>query len=132
VLHDRLPDAGPLGGVEAALASAAHPLLLVLAVDLPEIQAGLLRRLARQGAPGAGAVPRVNGALEPLAAFYPRAALPLARQLLNLKKSAMRGFVEHCRAAGLVEEVDMTAAARQFLNWNSPADRTAVSPDARS
>lgn len=131
VLHDRLPDAGPLGGVEAALTRAAHPLLLVLAVDLPEIQAALLGELAGHCTSGTGVIPRVQGALEPLAAFYPRAARPLARRLLRRKQFAVCGLAERCCAAGRMREVEMTAAAGQFLNWNSPADRAAVLPDAR-
>ena len=46
VLKDQFPDAGPLAGIEAALAVATNPLLLVLAVDLPEMRPDFLCRLA--------------------------------------------------------------------------------------
>jgi molybdopterin-guanine dinucleotide biosynthesis protein A len=128
VLADRLENTGPLAGIEAALAHASHPHVLVLAVDLPAMQPELLDRLAGHCTPAAGAVPRVNGFWEPLAAFYPRAALPLARQLLNENKLAAHRLADDCHAAGLVTEVDLTAEARQFTNWNLPADWTPAAP----
>jgi molybdopterin-guanine dinucleotide biosynthesis protein A len=45
VLLDREPDLGPLGGIERALQAAASPLVLVLAVDLPYMTGGFLRKL---------------------------------------------------------------------------------------
>src|SRR5689334_16745960 len=39
VLHDRIPESGPLGGIERALDAASQPLLLVLAVDMAKMKA---------------------------------------------------------------------------------------------
>ena len=57
VLPDKLPDAGPLAGIERALDAAQAPLLLVLAVDLPEMSAELLRRLAADCSENLGSIP---------------------------------------------------------------------------
>ncbi len=82
LLNDRVLDAGPLGGIESALAAAPTPLVLILAVDMPHMNAELLRRLASHCSDRTGAIPRVEGNIEPLAAFYPKAAWQLVRQLL--------------------------------------------------
>jgi len=83
VLLDRFPDSGPLSGIQAALAIATTPRLLVLAVDMPLMKASVFRSLLEHCTESAGAVPRVNRAIEPLTAFYPKAAASLALELLN-------------------------------------------------
>src|SRR5262245_5933350 len=45
VLHDAMPDCGPLAGVAAGLERASQPLLAVLAVDLPAMSADWFRIL---------------------------------------------------------------------------------------
>ena len=151
VLTDRFPDAGPLAGVERALEATAAPLLLVLAVDLPDLTVPFLRRLAAGCVGEAGMVPRHADRVEPLVAFYPKAAWPVLVELLDehisrsppdLAKTAVSSlsvtrepgvrspsathFVELCAAAGLVNFLDVSAAdARCFAHWNSPADLAA-------
>jgi molybdenum cofactor guanylyltransferase len=136
VLHDRLVDAGPLGGIESALAASSSSLLLVLAVDMPKMQAVLLRELASRCSENAGAVPRVNGSIEPLAAFYPRSAVGLIAELFSaseksqirressstpVKSPRMTQFAEECVRRGLAEFVEITGSATQlFTNWNLP------------
>ena len=151
VLTDRFFDAGPLAGIERALEATTSPRLLVLAVDLPNLTVPFLRRLAIGCAGEAGVVSRYDGHIEPLVAFYPKAAWPVLVRLLDehlrrppaaVAGSGVRGlpvvgkreekgasvtrFAELCVAAGLVNFLDVSAAdARCFANWNSPADLAA-------
>jgi len=123
VLQDKFPAAGPLAGIERALDLISTPLLLVLAVDLPEINAELLRALAANCSENFGAIPRVKENLEPLAAFYPKSAQSLAETLLRAKKNVVADFAKECVQAGLARFVEMSASeANCFANWNSPAD----------
>lgn len=123
VLQDAFPDAGPLAGIAAGLQAATAPLMLVLAVDMPGMTSDALRRLATCCAEGAGVVPRVGQRLEPLAAFYPKAATPLALDLLQRQLRAVRTFAEHCKQAGLVAVHDVAEADwKCFANWNAPDD----------
>ncbi len=122
-LRDKFPGAGPLAGIERALAACASPLLLVLAVDLPEMNAKVLRKLFAHCAENRGASPSVNGSIEPLAAFYPRAARSVAGALLRAKENAATGFAQQCVQAGLAVFVNLPASkTRYFANWNSPTD----------
>jgi hypothetical protein len=82
VLTDRFPGAGPLAGIEAALDASTSPLLLVLAVDMPGMSADVLQQLIGQCAKTTGVIPLVDGIIEPLAAVYPKSALPLVADLL--------------------------------------------------
>ncbi|MDR3459878.1 MAG: molybdenum cofactor guanylyltransferase [Verrucomicrobiae bacterium] len=121
VLEDKFADAGPLAGIHSALEATISPLLLVLAVDLPGMTADFLRQLAVGCPDHTGMVPRLKGNLEPLAAVYPKAALPLAAFLLQQNSFAVKNFAERCEQASLVLIADLPdSAARYFVNCNSP------------
>jgi molybdopterin-guanine dinucleotide biosynthesis protein A len=106
----------PLTGVAHALRLAAGRAIMVVAVDLPLMDAATLRTIALADPDGAAAVvPRVHGRLQPLCALYtPAAAAGLER------------FDEHARATDVVvslgireiEPADPTA----FFNVNRPED----------
>ena len=123
VVHDEFPDAGPLGGIHAAFLAANHPLLLVLAVDLPVMDANWIKQLVSPANAGMGLIPCVSGLIEPLAAIYPRAAQKFAETLLREQKFAVRDFAVACVQAGLAGFEDFPDDfAHLFQNLNSPAD----------
>jgi molybdenum cofactor guanylyltransferase len=138
VLQDRLLEAGPLGGVARALEEVTTPLLLVLAVDMPRITAGLLQRLLLSCEECVGVVPRVGGNIEPLAAFYPKLSLNLINEMIPLSKLegtgdgslqtrkkliSASGFAKRCVERKLAKFVDVAESeANFFSNWNSPQD----------
>lgn len=124
VLHDQFADAGPLAGIERALATATSSLVLVLAVDLVAMSVELLRRLAAACSPNVGVIPRVQGSIEPLAAIYPKSALALARSQLAAGSLAVKDFAERAVEGGLCRYLELGAGESfNFANWNSPADR---------
>jgi molybdopterin-guanine dinucleotide biosynthesis protein A len=123
VLQDKFPDAGPLAGIERSLDATKLPLLLVLAVDLPNMSAEFLRRLAVDCTDNSGAVPRLNKNIEPLAAFYPKAVHPVVETLLRAGENSAARFAEQCVRAGLARFFEATLSEEEnFANWNSPAD----------
>jgi molybdopterin-guanine dinucleotide biosynthesis protein A len=126
VLLDNFSNAGPLAGIASALAIATTPLLLVLAVDLPRMTADFLCGLAAHATVTTGAIPRLGGRVEPLAAFYPTALKPeFSRAGSETGVPGAKDFAAQCVAAGRAKFVDFPAAAENlFANWNSPADLT--------
>ena len=123
VLEDKFQNAGPLAGIERALDAASTLLVLVLAVDLPDLTGDLIRTISSHCGEKTGAIPRINGKTEPLAAFYPKAARPLLIKLFHDKSNAAKNFAAGCVMAGLATFVDLPANnAGLFANWNSPAD----------
>jgi molybdopterin-guanine dinucleotide biosynthesis protein A len=69
----------------------------------------------------------VNGDIEPLVAFYPKAVLPLATLLLSQNSLAVKNFIQRCEQAGLVTVTDLPEpSASLFLNCNSPDELEAV------
>jgi molybdopterin-guanine dinucleotide biosynthesis protein A len=74
---------------------------------------------------GIGAVPKISGLVEPLAAFYPRVAAGLAEQQLQTGQNSVTAFAEACVRNGLAKFHELPpAVALEFANWNSPQDRT--------
>lgn len=121
VLLDLYPEAGPLAGVERGLATAAAPLLLVLAVDLPRMTVEFLQRLLQECRAETGVVPEMRGRLEPAAAVYPRRAQAFAEERLRAGRNGLQDFaaaVEH--AGGLRRHPVTSAEEGLFFNWNSP------------
>jgi molybdopterin-guanine dinucleotide biosynthesis protein A len=126
------------------------PLLLVLAVDLPEMSAELLRRLSAGAADSFGAIPKLADGIEPLAAFYPKTALPLLAKLCEvperqssdrpakpkpadseISSPSVKQFAELCVQSGLAGFVELgDTDTSYFANWNSPADLVSTTREA--
>ena len=122
-LHDRVANAGPLAGIESALAASSSQLLLVLAVDLPKMTAAPLQTLLVCCSGICGAVPRFQSQMEPLAAIYPRSALPIAKELLDSGSYAARDFATRCVEFNLATFIDLPQQdSVYFANWNTPSD----------
>lgn len=124
IIEDPVRDAGPMSGIVAALRRAKHGWLLVLAVDLPDVPVPLLANLIREAmAGGAGRVPAREDWLQPLAAVYPRACLPLAEECLAGPNRSVRRFFRHATRAGLVRDRPISAEEQAlFRNVNTPED----------
>lgn len=126
LLADRFPESGPLAGIERILAEARHDLVLVVAVDLPELSSDFLRTLVARAEVGIGVVPRRGGRFEPLVAVYPRAARAEAVARLTRRELALQPFVRAGLIAGWLHDYAVTAAEERFFtNWNGPEDFTA-------
>jgi len=122
-IRDTAADAGPLGGLAAALAIAPAPLVAVLAVDLPNIDAAWFRRLRRRCRPGVGAVVRGPKGYEPLAAIYPREAAALCMARLRAGRFSLQHLVAALVRQGCIETLHMRGGDRARLaNWNAQKD----------
>ena len=122
---DRLPSSGPLAGIEAALLSSDGLPVLVLAVDLPGLGAGHLRRLRDLASPHRGVVPAHGGILEPLAAFYPQDALEEASRRLDSGRLRVQELVQAGLDAGWMRSWEVSDAdLAAWVNWNRPGDWT--------
>lgn len=134
-VHDRLVDAGPLAGIDAAFAATRAPWLLVLAGDLPEVHPALLAALLDAATADVDAVvPRRGGHPEPLLALYHRRCAPVVRRRLAAGQGRVAGLAEDAalRPCWLDEAALRRAdpALRSFRGINTPADL--APPDAKS
>ena len=118
VVTDGVDGAGPVGGIIAALESSDKEINLVVACDIPDIPAALVRALLIEARRHDIAVPRYsNGSIEPLLAAYRTSTLPVFRAMLARAERQPRvafGAVDTCY-------VDMNPSWR-LTNLNTPAD----------
>ncbi len=126
-VHDRVADAGPLAGLDAAFAATDTTWLLVLAGDLPDVQPALLvALLAATAADVDAVVPRLAGHPEPLLAVYHRRCAAVVCALLDAGRRRVAGLAEHpaVRTRWLDEAALRQAdpELRSFAGINDPAD----------
>jgi len=132
VVTDTIRTAGPLAGVCACLRQAAAELVVVLAVDLPHMDAAYLKSLLCRCTPVRGVVPQLGDEFEPLAAVYPAMLRSLAADRLRQGRYAMQDFVHEAVRRELMEIVPVGAEdAAKFTNLNSPQDLSSFDGHSR-
>lgn len=125
-----LPDAVPGGALAAlytALIVAITPVVVVLAGDLPFVDAAMIRDVAAIGDHDA-VVPRTNRRWHPLCAGYHRRLALMLK--MRLHSGALR--VSDVLADVRVREVNLPAGEHRLLNVNTPDDHSEAERLARS
>lgn len=128
-IPDRHPGRGPLAGLEAALLHARHPLVVVVACDMPAISAALLARLHSLADGWDAVVPRTGRGYHPLCAVYRvTPCLPVVTSHLAAGDLAVRDLFPALRVREVTEaELAVTGDPRQLLtNVNTPAEHEAL------
>ena len=122
IVRDEYPDHGALGGIYTAIVASPHERMLVVACDMPFLNAAFLAHLA--GIDADLVIPRTSRGYEPLCAIYSRACAPSIRERLT------RGELEASRLPDGVRVAEVgpeTVAAYDpdgllFVNVNTPHD----------
>jgi molybdopterin-guanine dinucleotide biosynthesis protein A len=128
VIPDIYRDAGPLGGLHAALTDLGTGRCLVLATDMPFLSAPLIRFLWHHDPSGHVVVPVKAGKLEPLHAVYAGACLDSVEMILSAGRRKILDFYPHVKTV-FVEEAAWKAVepdAACFLNINTREDLAAA------
>ena len=99
--HPMVPDAypgkGPLGGIYSGLKAASNPYALVVACDMPFLNAPLLRYMTLLSPGHDVVVPRLEAGIEPLHAIYSKACLPAMETLLQQNHLRIISFYSQVR-----------------------------------
>jgi molybdopterin-guanine dinucleotide biosynthesis protein A len=125
IVSDVISDAGPLGGIHAALVHAHAPVTLVVACDMPFLSLEFLRHLAARVEGVDVAVPRTPDGYHPLCAAYAQTARPFVeRQLARgvLKVSALFSMDLRVAELGPDELAGFDPEGRMLSNVNTPHD----------
>ncbi|MCR4419864.1 MAG: molybdenum cofactor guanylyltransferase [Clostridia bacterium] len=125
VVTDRFLGRGPLAGIHAGLLAATWDRSLVLACDLPFLEAPLLRGLLEASCGFDVAVPVVRGYPEPLVGVYSRDCLPAVEEVLSLsERPKVTDFFSRVRVCYVpeAEVAKWTDVRKAFFNINTPAD----------
>ncbi len=121
VVADRIPDSGPLGGLDAALGAARDQLLIVVACDMPFVTAPFLAHLLAQTENADAVVPRTERGYHPLCAIYSRACQqPIARRLAERRLKMLELFEDLKVHVVEPDDVARFGGARLLANVNTP------------
>lgn len=123
-VEDLVPEGGPLAGIYTALSAARFHHCLVVACDMPFLNARLLRHMHRRAASWDVVVPHLDGHLEPLHAVYSRACLEPIATMLNQGRVCPLDLYPMVRTDYLeAQEIALfDPDYRSFINLNTPAD----------
>jgi len=128
VYADAIEGAGTLGGIYSALEVSPLDAVLVVACDLPFLDAGLLARLVELAQAGDAAWVRSDRGPEPTLACYRRTARQIIRRQIDsgrLKASDL-GAILSVVEMDLAEVTRFGPPARLLANVNTPEDYARV------
>ncbi len=112
-----------MAGVNACLSVLQSDLLVVLAVDLPQMTAHFLSTMLTRCSASCGLVARHGDFFEPLAAIYPKEMSSLAADFLEQGRHAMQDLVREAMNDGLLQAYALEEdEIPLFRNLNSQND----------
>jgi molybdopterin-guanine dinucleotide biosynthesis protein A len=123
IVADDVESAGPLAGLSACLKVMHTDLLMVLAVDLPEMNPAVFLNLLGQSGKRRGAVYQHDGFFEPLAAIYPKILHALAEEHLTQGRFAMQDLILQAIRKEMMTVLPLPEAGLPyFKNVNAASD----------
>lgn len=134
VVTDLIADAGPLGGIHAALVHAAAPVTIVIACDMPFLTREWLQHLATRVAGMDVAVPRTSDGYHPLCAAYAHTARPFIERQIARGSLAVTALFTGAQAPdGAADErtAHAAAATRLRIVELGPDELARFDPDGR-
>jgi molybdenum cofactor guanylyltransferase len=118
---DRVPDSGPLGGLDSALEAARDDRLLLVACDMPFVTADFLASLLALSDSADAVVPRTERGYHPLCAVYGRSCHPAVVRRLAERRLKMLDLFEDLNVHVVgPEHVAMYGGDRLLANVNTP------------
>jgi molybdopterin-guanine dinucleotide biosynthesis protein A len=113
-----------LGGIYTALATSEADRVLVVACDLPSLDAGVLHRLVELADDADGAWIESGRGVEPLLACYRTSAAPRVREAIDAGrlKAAALGEVLRMASLNVAELARFGDVERLLANLNTPDD----------
>jgi molybdopterin-guanine dinucleotide biosynthesis protein A len=122
VLFDRTPEHAAIHGLIRAL-EEVDDRVFILAVDLPVLAEGVVRLIADRSlaSEAPAAIPLSGGVLQPLAAVWRRAVLPIARERVARGELSLHGLAREVGAEVMAEEEWRAAdpSGNSFANVNT-------------
>jgi molybdopterin-guanine dinucleotide biosynthesis protein A len=127
LIPDLLPGRGALGGLYTALSAASHPIVGVVACDMPFVNTELLKVLQEQLLESGcdAVVPHSPGGMEPFHAIYRREpCLPLVKSSLEAGLRRVDSWFSEARILYLAYEEVLKLDPLQvaFMNVNTPEE----------
>ena len=126
---DVFREAGPLGGIHAALTRMESPKVFILGCDIPLMTRDIIRTIVEFPSDRPIVIPHADGFLQPLCGVYAKGITDIIAHLID-KRENRDGATKRCGMFDLtrlvpttvltIEEECSTYRAGAFLNMNRP------------
>jgi molybdenum cofactor guanylyltransferase len=127
LVRDSFPGTGPLGGLHAGLTRTEHDAVIVVACDMPFIDAEVIALMASAFNGCDAFVPRVDGRLHPIHAVYSPAVLPTVEELAVGPDRSMHALLARLNVIAYEPSgLALDRLKRSLTNVNSPAEFKAL------
>ena len=104
ILEDGRSLHGPLVGLARGLSHSNAPWCFVAGCNMPFLQTQVIEKMAAYLGDCDAVVPKYNGRLQPLHAFYSTGCLSIAEDLLREGATSMKVLLSRCRVTELAED----------------------------
>jgi molybdenum cofactor guanylyltransferase len=135
VIEDVYRERGPLGGIHAALTSTERESNLILAVDLPLVEAAFLRWLVDEASQSGAVVTvaRVGGRWQPLCAVYRKSFASASQRALEAGKNKIDPLFAEVKTRIIAEDemLQRGYSLEIFRNLNTPEEYRVASTGYR-
>jgi molybdopterin-guanine dinucleotide biosynthesis protein A len=124
IVHDEILNAGPLGGIHAAMKASSNDAVFIFAGDMPFLDRNIISGMieAYKHSESDALIPEVGEYIEPLHSIYSKTITGNLETYLKSGKSyAVRDFAKSLNADFLQFE-NTEIIKRAFTNINSPSD----------
>lgn len=115
---------GPMTGILTSLINSRSKRVFVSACDMPFINQKLIQYISSKGNGYEAVVPKYNGKVEPLFAFYSKSMINSMEDALLRDKKGLHDFLRHKKvkyiASREIERIDREG--RSFINLNTLED----------
>ncbi len=122
IIRDEYADCGPMGGLHAGLKACNSDILLVAACDMPLLRWDLYSFLLTQLEEYDAVIPVADGKIQPLAAVYTKALLPVLEANLKLGNYRLMSALEQIN----IHYVELPQFAAMLRNINTVEEYTAL------
>jgi len=124
LVTDVRPEKGPLVGIYSGLLASDQPYNLVVACDMPFLNAGLLDFMVSEAGDYEIVVPKLGNMVEPLHAVYSKKCIPIIEKMLDNGDFRVNDLFKKVSVRYIsTEEIDRFDPKRlSFFNVNTKAD----------
>lgn len=116
VIHDEVPNQGPLQGILSGLKASSTRYSLVVGVDMPFLNQELLKFLVSQADDSSVIIPESPKGLEPLCAVYSRSCIEPIGSELSKRNFKIASFFEKVNLK-IVTQDEVLKIDPQFLSF---------------
>jgi molybdopterin-guanine dinucleotide biosynthesis protein A len=107
VIPDLVKNAGPMGGIHAALHASRPENVFIVGCDIPFVSQALIRHILRMGEGTSACTARLDGHIHPLCGFFSQACIPEIDEHVNSGRLKLLDFLDaiDARAADITADL---------------------------